>query len=417
MINKNLISKIILIGFITLFLVGTVNANDNIISNITTFSDSYVTAGSPTVNFGTATVLYSSLSSGGYYSLYNFSLSSLPSNIIINSASLNIYAVFSSSYTIYDINSAWTEMGVTWNNKPSFGDIIVPEFSTTPNNIWINKDIKNEVQSWYNGTNPNYGIYITGIAQNGAFASRESSNIPYISINYTIIPIEYISGSISDSLIFKCQPTIIYANFTSYANIISVYALFDNNRPQPMVYGVPQQSHQEFIMTDGGTGHYSLTYANTNTTPNGNKHITFRVYNNIANQSFDSGLKLVVAPDACSGTSMTNYTVLDSGFPKNSTIDLLITRPDLNFATIMLNPFIQVMGYSFYVMMIIIICIIIWYGTQIIMAPIVGAIFMLLGFGSMSILPPEWIFPALFALLIAFAMIIYRLIKGYKGEE
>jgi len=218
--------------------------------------------------------------------------------------------------------------------------------------------------------------------------------------------ITYSNGSVSDSPIFKCQPTTIYANFSVYSGITSVYTQLSNKPPRPMIYGVQQYGVEELLMTNAGTGHYYLNYANDPDTINGNKNIVFKVYDGASNTTISTSLELIVAPDTCVGT-VTNYTQISSGLGRYT--NMLYTDPNINLGTWVLYPYVEMFGFAFYVIIILVVTGVIYIGSRTITTPAVAALFLLLGFASAVTLPTSWILYVLFVFMIAFAVIAYRL--------
>ncbi len=93
----------------------------------------------------------------------------LPPGTVIHQATLRLYMsgycdyVYQTSYRAYRIANGWSEMGVTWNNQPSFaegyGSRLIP---ASPAWGYYNFDVTNLVQTWFDGSYPEYGIMIRG---------------------------------------------------------------------------------------------------------------------------------------------------------------------------------------------------------------------------------------------------------------
>lgn len=128
-------------------------------------------------------------------SYLKFNVGTIPSGATVNSALLKIYqfncweysAPNTRAISVAQVNGSWTELGLTWNNKPtsSFISSTVLDCSLG----WKTFDVKNAVTNWKNGQ-PNYGLSVYG-AKNGEwfryFSSRESGNsqVPKLEISYT----------------------------------------------------------------------------------------------------------------------------------------------------------------------------------------------------------------------------------------
>jgi len=167
-------------------------------------ADAYVSSSNPDINYGNKSSLHVSSNSEFEYSYIMFDLSSIPTNANILSAGLSayLYSTFGSIYgfpadkigAYYCSDNSWNELGITWNNKPSF--------SLSPTSTWsfgiiyylkeykswdVTSDVKTalpsgnltEVLKFHWKTN--YG---------GAdFDSRETSNKPKLTVEYTAKPI------------------------------------------------------------------------------------------------------------------------------------------------------------------------------------------------------------------------------------
>jgi hypothetical protein len=118
---------------------------------------------------------------------------------LINNAVLNIYYMgywdypdYTRTITSYRINSYWTEMGVTWDNQPSFAESY-GSVNIVANDSWryVSLDVTSLVQAWVIGTYPNYGVMLRGPEVSGSdsswreFATRHGSYVPQLVITYT----------------------------------------------------------------------------------------------------------------------------------------------------------------------------------------------------------------------------------------
>ena len=88
-------------------------------------ADAYVNSSSPDTNYGLENYLQLSTTSESAYAYVMFNLSSLPSEANVFSAKLKVYLSDISGYTgsigaHYCSNDDWTELGITWNNKPAY---------------------------------------------------------------------------------------------------------------------------------------------------------------------------------------------------------------------------------------------------------------------------------------------------------
>jgi len=192
----------LLISFPAYFSLPHVTASlANSSTTVTVFSvaDAYVNSSSSDTNYGDVGYLYVSAISEQDFMYVMFNLSSIPSNANITSATLKLY-LSSTGGQIYWLpadkigayycsDSSWTELGITWNNKPSFNPEPTDTFSFPV--VWLEKVYKSwnvtedvrtalpsgtltEVLKFTNKTGNGYAI----------FQSREGSNKPKLEVEY-----------------------------------------------------------------------------------------------------------------------------------------------------------------------------------------------------------------------------------------
>jgi hypothetical protein len=128
-----------------------------------------------------------------------FDLSSIPANVIVQSANLDVvvtsvYDATSHTFNIHRVTANWEENNITWNNQPTFDWTAV----TTVNiggtgNYTIN--ITTLVNNWVNNVYPNYGLMIKHPTESPVYtykriASSEigSGNRPKLTVTYNIPP-------------------------------------------------------------------------------------------------------------------------------------------------------------------------------------------------------------------------------------
>ncbi len=132
--------------------------------------------------------------------LLQFNLSDIPPDATITSATLYLYeqSTKASQITyIYRVTTAWNESGVTWNSpwqNPGGDFEIAPAYALfipDQQGCSISLDITNLVQTWVNGTYPNYGLILYSTGQNHIvdYASKEEAKnperAPRLDIQYT----------------------------------------------------------------------------------------------------------------------------------------------------------------------------------------------------------------------------------------
>jgi hypothetical protein len=161
--------------------------------------DTYIASGQPTNNFGSATNMGIGYNLSGPQAmriLMQFNLSGIPSNATVNSAVVYLYQVsavgqadmgFQAQYAV----SNWNEYNATWNNANYIGGATLP-VGNFPGTIgWLSFNAVNLFRSWVNGSEPNYGLIITGNESPSSsnyryfYSSNAGGNRPYVDISYT----------------------------------------------------------------------------------------------------------------------------------------------------------------------------------------------------------------------------------------
>lgn len=168
---------------------------------ISAATDAYVDSARPGNNLGGAdpNALYVYNRSGREMrSLIQFDVSSIPTSGSIASAILTLrvdpgltltQVGGGQTFSAYRVTQQWVDWGVTWNDAlytvpwtwttpggdydPAVhGDYVSPQETVTLTTLVL--DITPIVQGWVNGTNPNYGVILTGTSGAGlGFYSRE----------------------------------------------------------------------------------------------------------------------------------------------------------------------------------------------------------------------------------------------------
>ena len=113
----------------------------------------------------------------------------IPFGAAIDSAAffINVTTAENKEVTIHRVTNFWEEMSVTWNNFASGYDGQV-EGSFVPGSMgWYSADITGLVTSWFDGTNPNYGLLLkeTSPDTTQVYSSKESGDVPYLIIWWT----------------------------------------------------------------------------------------------------------------------------------------------------------------------------------------------------------------------------------------
>lgn len=170
--------------------------------------DSRVYEASPNTNYGTDTVMYDN-GTGGTQNLafVRFNLagnclntgSPIGPGATIAGADLKLYLVSKSGIPCGDfhelrlVTGAWSETGITWNNKPgASGTVSVTFAAGTTGQQYTIYPPPSDVIGWYSNPSTNYGwrinrVYCADAAPGFGWSTREeavSSRRPLLTINY-----------------------------------------------------------------------------------------------------------------------------------------------------------------------------------------------------------------------------------------
>jgi hypothetical protein len=162
-------------------------------------ADAYVNASSPSTNYGSETSLYVGASSEEDLTYVKFDLASIPQEANVISAKLEIY-LSGKSGNIYAVpadrigayfcsDNSWQELGITWNNRPSF--------SSTPTGSWSfgmidftgykSWDVTADVRTALTSGIITEVLKFQSKTGNGQalFRSREGSSTPRLEVEYS----------------------------------------------------------------------------------------------------------------------------------------------------------------------------------------------------------------------------------------
>jgi len=206
--------------------------------------DARVEEASPDSNFGNSVNLYvkSDVSADtvgdNKRTFLEFDLSSIPSDVTINSAILSLFAEsapgVSRTYNIQKVLSQWDESTINWNNQPDVNDTITSSNSTgTTDDVFHFFDVTEDVKSFYSSLLTNNGWRIADSSENSEtgretqYRSREFENeteIPKLIINFASCGIsldtnQIIFGSVSPDSESSEQLLDITNTGTDYADI------------------------------------------------------------------------------------------------------------------------------------------------------------------------------------------------------
>ncbi len=138
-------------------------------TNLTATGDARVVCQNPNTNYGSETALALQQYTKGHRQriFVQFDITSIPQNVTVNDVDFKIYYFFymagnpSGQNTIAKkVTGAWTESTITWNNEPGSTTSGQVSLNMPASYGWMNYDADTIVQSWVNGSSPNYGFLV-----------------------------------------------------------------------------------------------------------------------------------------------------------------------------------------------------------------------------------------------------------------
>ncbi len=142
-------------------------------------ADSYVDQGKPSSNYGTATELLLDQSPDQQI-LLRFSPGALPGPLQQAKLRLHITNDSHDGPKVHLTKDAWTELGVTWNNRPKPAGATLTDLGNVPTG-WLEIDVTQALSGAAAGASVSFLLVPTG--SNGMdLHSRESSNAPQLVI-------------------------------------------------------------------------------------------------------------------------------------------------------------------------------------------------------------------------------------------
>jgi hypothetical protein len=162
---------------------------------ITPSADATIVQGDST-SYGSSSDLISE-NNDDYKSFFiKFDLSAIPSNAIIEEATLSLNQISTGEGSVvisaYKVTSSWSESNISDDDKPSFDSGVTYGALSVDTSIGqktFSQDFSDLVQNWVNDVSNNFGLYFeatTSALYLHEFGSRESSSKPTLSIIYTV---------------------------------------------------------------------------------------------------------------------------------------------------------------------------------------------------------------------------------------
>lgn len=187
-------------------------------------ADTYVNAGNPNGNFGTADNLYLLLGSPPTRSrlLIRFDLSGIPVGSVVSDADVRIHlrnASGGSTQPLYvsGTTSAWEETAATWNTRPSSTSTL-PQILVLRDNLAQAFDVTPLLQAMVDAPATYTGFDIggkeTGAAYTWGYGSRESSQPAELTVTFTP-PVDTTGPLVSDRRIEHVNLTSAELAFTT----------------------------------------------------------------------------------------------------------------------------------------------------------------------------------------------------------
>lgn len=138
-------------------------------------NDANTSSAFPTKNFGNSVAL---VVTNGANTYIRFNLDNLGSvkGSNVSQAALVLYTdvvLTAGTIDVYQVNGAWSEGTITWNNAPVLGNQILNAVSVTKAG-YLSLDVTSTVQAWLNGTLANNGIALVPSSGSKVLASFDS---------------------------------------------------------------------------------------------------------------------------------------------------------------------------------------------------------------------------------------------------
>ncbi len=182
-------------------------------------------------------------------SLFEFDLSSIPSNAVISSATLQLYGSghnplsrTNDSYLSLN-NAAWDESTITWNNHPGDDASVTPIYmaGTTSSSQNLNLDVKTHIQKWVQNPASNFGwklkladevtasysILSYGSSDNATVALRPSL---VLTINRPTQPLAILKKILDGDYYQTNYNRLKFSIDGDYSNSVMNYTIYNSSR-------------------------------------------------------------------------------------------------------------------------------------------------------------------------------------------
>jgi hypothetical protein len=146
----------------------------SLLAQAPTSADTFTTSSSPRTNYGGWPLIAVQQGSNGYI---QFNLAHLPANASVTKATLRLFVdavSHSGSFDVYQLNNAWSEGSLNYNNAPALGSSATGGNAIAITGSSVNQfliiDITPVVQQWVSGALPNHGVALALTTSGGAFS-------------------------------------------------------------------------------------------------------------------------------------------------------------------------------------------------------------------------------------------------------
>jgi len=238
-------------GFAAVLFISTVAAQAQT-TNLVPVADTAMRSTAPDSSFGSATSLPIGVANFGSpinRALFRFDLSVLPTNAIINDASLELTVTLhpvGATFVLHRMLSSWSESEATWNNRfvtPSptpwaaGGALAGTDFISVASaaasqvggvNMFNASGLTADVQMWVNNPGSNFGWILMAAGEPAGsgeqVGSREDPvNTPVLVVDYTVAapPIIYGVHQVGNQICFSFDPQGGFAYTVEFRNSLT----------------------------------------------------------------------------------------------------------------------------------------------------------------------------------------------------